>query len=61
MRDQCGAETEKPSDPAKTENEGILRIPPRTRVTGLASSFSLTEKLAARMNGHDERKSKPVS
>ena len=39
-----GAETEKPSDPAKPENEGILRIPPGARATGLASSFSWTEK-----------------
>jgi hypothetical protein len=37
-------ENKKTFSPGKTENEGIQRIPIRTRESGLASSFSLTEK-----------------
>ena len=43
----------KPSDSAKTENEGILKFLPNT-VQELASSFSLTEKLVPHRRDHDE-------
>jgi len=43
----------KPSDSAKTENEGILKFLPKT-VRKLASSFSWTEKLVLRAQDHDE-------
>ena len=55
MRDQRGRGRRRPSHPdpnqktftpRKSENEGIQRIPKRTRAPGLAPSFSLAEKLA---------------
>jgi hypothetical protein len=46
---ETSAESEKkPSDPGKTENEGIQR-PRRKQINGLASSFSLTEKRFAKI------------
>ena len=40
LRDQCGAENEKPSGPGKTENEGIRRTRPKTdRAAGLILLF----------------------
>jgi len=56
LRDQCGAENEKPSDPGKTENEGIRRIPPKTdRETGLILLF-VGEVGRIVGCGHDERR-----
>src|SRR6058998_190989 len=43
----------KPSDSAKTENEGILKFLPNT-VQELASSFSWTEKLVPHRRNRDE-------
>ena len=43
----------KPSDSAKTENEGILKFLPKT-VQELASSFSWTEKLVSHPRDRDE-------
>ena len=57
-------ENKKPSGSGKTENEGI-HDPLKNRCSGLASSFSLTEKLApnaaqafrlSRMESHDEHR-----
>src|SRR5881409_2670726 len=45
----------KPSDSAKTENEGILKFLPKT-VQQLASSFSWTEKLVPHLRDRDEHR-----
>jgi len=45
----------KPSDSAKTENEGILKFLPKT-VQELASSFSWTEKLVPHPRDRDEHR-----
>jgi hypothetical protein len=44
--------TKKPSNSAKTVNEGLQRILPRTHEAGLVSSFSLAEKLATSADRH---------
>jgi hypothetical protein len=49
----------KPSDSGKTANEGIDELP-RKQFAGLASSFSLTEKLAPHSRATTST-TKPVS
>jgi len=53
---ETSAESEKkPSDPGKTENEGIQRSRGK-QISGLASSFSLTEKRFAKIWTCNEQK-----
>jgi hypothetical protein len=54
-----GQHKKKPSDSAKTENEGILKFLPKT-VQELASSFSWTEKLVPHPRDRTST-AKPVS
>jgi hypothetical protein len=49
-RPERSLKSKKPSDSSKTENEGINESR-RKHFAGLASSFSLTEKLAAPSDG----------
>ena len=53
LRLQTALSKEKPSDSAKTENEGILKFLPKT-VQEPASSFSWTEKLVPHPRNLDE-------
>jgi hypothetical protein len=53
LRLQSALPKQKPSDSAKTENEGILKFLPKT-VQELASSFSWTEKLVPHPRDRDE-------